>query len=159
LVTVNVLNHSRLVFGKQTLVKGLGLNWPVEKVRSFLFSFVVSLLGAEVSFVSTDGTLIALESMKWYFVNTATAELKHPVSLKEALSRYSPIHPRIASELVSLRRNYRASRGFALACPLYLAYLALKMRGHRPNPSSSTSSRTIHVGPARSSARAQTDYE
>ncbi len=126
LVLTNVLNHSRPVFGTQDFGRSLELNWSVEMARSFLFSFAVALLGAEVSFVSADGTLIALEAMKWYFVNRASTELKRPASLKEALARYSPLHPRIASELVNLRRNYHSSRRFALACPLYLGYMTVR---------------------------------
>lgn len=129
LVLFNVLKHSRAVYGTRISREWPEPNWRVERTRSFVFSFIVSLLGGVTSFVSRDGTLLSLEALKWYLINDVTCELRRPASLKDALPLFFHSHPRTTRQLIDYRTTYRPSVKFSLACPILLTWMVLT-NGH-----------------------------
>ena len=133
LVVRNILSGGVVVYGEPVL-EGLSLPSAGSSsiVKSFLVSLSLSLFGVPACFISRDGTMFSLESLKWFLLDSQSARLMHPSKLADAISSVEHAGGAfILRQFLALRQHYTRSIVFSLLCSFFLVYLFFFGAGSR----------------------------
>ncbi len=124
LVVRNVFARASEIYGDHFLDT---LIMPVpgssSLVKSFIVSISLSLFGAVASLLFPDGTMVSLESVKWFLLGLQSLQ-KGSSNIRDAVDyaqRFGGSF--VLRKFTDLRQHYRRSITFSLVSPIYLAYL------------------------------------